>query len=95
LKEPWIAVRNDALLLIAGLGHDDIARKIWKKFVGYHRRSLAETAFSRWKQLFGGGLTARKPAQQQAEVRAKTIALNRMTNLGMPKGEWVLESHAA
>ena len=50
--------RNDAVRAMAGLGNDDESRKIWKKLVGYHRRSLGETGFYRWKTLFGGELKA-------------------------------------
>src|SRR5271156_379422 len=52
-KEPWMKNRNDAIRAIAGLGDDEEARKIWKKLMGYHRRSLAETAVYRFKTLFG------------------------------------------
>jgi hypothetical protein len=38
--------------------------------------------------MFGERLRARKMAYQQAEVFAKTCAMNKMTNLGMPKGKW-------
>ena len=37
--------RNDAVKEIHGLGGDDEARRIWKILKGYHRRSLAETAY--------------------------------------------------
>jgi hypothetical protein len=89
IKEPWMKSRNDAIRAIAGLGNDDEARKIWKKLMGYHRRSLGETGFYRWKSLFGGDLKSRKIANQRGEVYAKSIALNKMTTLGMPKGKWV------
>jgi Transposase DDE domain len=88
-KEPWMKNRNDAIRAIAGLGNDDEARKIWKKLVGYHRRSLGETGFYRWKTLFGGELKSRKILNQRGEIYAKSIALNRMTRLGMPDGKWV------
>ena len=89
-KEPWMEARNDAVRAIAGLGNDDEARKIWKRLVGYHRRSLGETGFYRWKTMFGGELKARKIPNQRGEIYAKSKALNRMTGLGMPKGEWVM-----
>jgi hypothetical protein len=88
-KEPWMKDRNDAIRAIAGLGNDDEARKIWKKLTGYHRRSLGETSFYRWKTIFGGELRSRKMSNQRGEVYAKSIALNKMTRLGMPKGEWL------
>ena len=43
----------------------------------------------RFKQLFGNNLRSRGLSRQRAEVRAKCEALNIMTRLGMPKGEWV------
>lgn len=87
--EPWMKGRNDAIRAIIGLGNDDEARKLWKILAGYHRRSLGETAFYRWKTLFGEKLQARKLKNQRGEVYAKAKALNKMTSLGMPKGEWV------
>ena len=61
-----------------------VGRRRWKREVGYHRRSLAETAISRDKRLFGPGLAVRDPAGQRAAVRLRYAALNRMTALGMP-----------
>ena len=74
-------------LEILGLGGDEEARKLWKKLKGYHRRSLAETAVFRFKQLLGNNLRSRCFANQKAEVHAKSIALNTMTRLGMPHSE--------
>jgi DDE family transposase len=88
-EEPWMSERNDAIRAIAGLGNDDEARAIWKKLAGYHTRSLAETAMYRYKTLFGGNLMARKLERQKAEAYAKALAMNRMTGMGMPVGEWV------
>lgn len=87
--EPWMKDRNEAIRAIMGLGNNDEARKIWKILAGYHRRSLGETAFYRWKILFGEKLQARKLKSQRGEAYAKSKALNKMTSLGMPKGEWV------
>ena len=77
------------LRAIVGLGNDEEACKIWKQFVGYHRRSLAETAMYRFKTLFGNNLVAREKRRQKAEVYAKSMAMNRMTQLGMPQGNWL------
>ncbi len=90
-KEPWMKDRNDAIRTITGLGNDEEARKIWKKLVGYHRRSLAETAMFRFKTMFGAKLTTRDFRRQKAELYAKSMAMNRMTELGMPKGKWVAQ----
>lgn len=88
-KEPWMMARNDAIRAIVGLGNDDEARAIWKKLMGYHKRSLAETAMYRYKSLFGNNLMARKLEQQKGETFARSLAMNQMTQLGMPHGEWV------
>jgi hypothetical protein len=61
-----------------------VGRKRWKEEVGYHRRSLAETAMFRFKTIFGNTLSTRTLARQVIEVRVKGAALNRMTQLGMP-----------
>jgi len=61
-----------------------VGRRCWKREVGYHRRSLVETAISRAKRIFGPGLSARELAGQRATVRLRCAALNRMTGLGMP-----------
>lgn len=57
---------------------------VWKKKVGYHRRSVAETAMSRIKTLLGGHLSLRDYDAQVGEALAMVKALNRMTLLGMP-----------
>ncbi len=61
-------------------------RKEWKKRIGYHRRSLSETAMYRMKSLFGGNLKNRKMENQKTEVRLRCKLLNKLTTLGMPKG---------
>jgi hypothetical protein len=59
-------------------------RRQWKKDSGYHRRSLAETAFFRFKTIFGPMLRSRLFPGQATELFIKAAALNRMTHLGMP-----------
>jgi len=59
-------------------------RKKWKKESGYHRRSLAETAFSRLKRIFGERLRSRDFDNQATEAFLRLSVLNRMTALGMP-----------
>jgi len=53
---------------------------------GYDRRSLGETGFYRWKIIFGKKLQSRKLVNQQKEVYAKSMALNELTAIGVPKG---------
>jgi hypothetical protein len=60
-------------------------RRWWKHEAGYHRRSLAETAFFRVKTLFGPKVQAREFRRQATELFLKAEALNRMTHLGMPQ----------
>jgi hypothetical protein len=71
--------RNDVLAQIAKQG-----LAAWKRSSGYHRRSLAENAIYRLKQLFGGKLACRLFETQVTEVHARVAAMNVMTYLGMP-----------
>jgi transposase len=56
----------------------------WQKAVGYGRRSLGETAVSRYKAIIGPGLRARTLPAQKTEARTACSVLNRMTRLGRP-----------
>jgi hypothetical protein len=60
-------------------------RSEWKRSVGYHLRSLAETTMFRLKTLFGDRLTARLLETQVTQANIRCRALNRMTFLGMPE----------
>ena len=75
LKRPrdWVAWRTQQQ-----------GQSTWKKQSGYHRRSLVETAFYRYKQLFGDKLAARNFENQQTEALLKCHLLNQITSLGMP-----------
>jgi Transposase DDE domain len=73
------AERNETLRAVRRLG-----RRLWKKWSGHHRRSLAETAMSRLKRL-GERLAARDPARQVAEVQIRCAILNTFNGLGMPE----------
>ncbi len=57
----------------------------WKWNTAYNRRSVAETAMYRVKQLFGGHLTLRDYDAQVGEAMAMIRALNKMTRGGMPE----------
>ena len=63
-------------------------RKAWKESVGYHRRSLAETAMFRMKNTFGGELKNRKFTNQVTEVALRCKILNLFVTLGMPAFLW-------
>ena len=78
-KGPRLA-RDEAIRYIRRHG-----RGKWKRVHGYHRRSLAETALYRFKQLIGRVLRARRLATQRTEARLGCQILNRMTALGMPE----------
>ena len=62
----------------------DRGRLGWQKAVGYGRRSLGETAVSRYKAIIGRRLRARTLSSQKTEARVACSVLNRMTRLGMP-----------
>lgn len=96
--EPVIVLRKDAKIQPHGncnappLARDEIlrgvrkkGRKGWKQQSGYHRRSLAETAMFRYKQIIGDHLRARTMVNQQVESRLGCKILNRMTHLGRPE----------
>lgn len=59
-------------------------RKAWKQTSGYHRRSLAETAMSRFKRILGPSISARTFASQTAEIKVRCKILNTMTGPGTP-----------
>lgn len=80
--------RNYAVLEIRGLGGDDQARKIWKIFKDYHRRTLAETTMYSIKQLTGGNLRSREWGRQCIEGYVKCLVINMMKRLGMMQGVW-------
>ena len=93
-----IVLRKDAKIQQHGngkappLARDEIlrairkkSRKAWKEKSGYHRRSLAETQMSRYKQIIGDKLRARGWANLQVESRLGCAILNRMTHLGRPE----------
>ena len=61
----------------------DIERVIWKKWAGYHRRSLVETKMHCIK-LLGDKLSARSFDSQVNEIHARVAVLNRFTELGRP-----------
>ena len=75
--------RDEAIRAIRRQG-----RKAWKKDVGYHRRSLSETAMYRMKCYFGNTLKNRALENQRTEARLRSKILNRFTHLGLPQFEW-------
>lgn len=63
---------------------EEIGLALWKQESNYHRRSLAETGFFRLKTIFGERLRSRNLRTQRQEGRLRCVALNRMTQGGMP-----------
>lgn len=82
--QPWQAkltgatARNEALKACHRLG-----RSIWKKWSGYHRRSLVETKMHCFKRL-GERVMARTFERQVVELHVRVALLNRFTQLGRP-----------
>jgi hypothetical protein len=70
--------RNEILQATRRLG-----RTIWKKWSGYHRRSLVETKIRCFK-LLGERIMARDFDRQVAELQVRAALLNRFTHLGTP-----------
>jgi hypothetical protein len=94
---PVIPPREDAVTAqhgnskLTALPRDQVVREIrqlgrknWKKQSGYHKRSLVETAMYRLKTIFGGLLKVRIFENQSTEALLRCVALNKMTQLGMP-----------
>jgi IS5 family transposase len=77
--------RDENLRAIRKLG-----RAKWKQQSGYTRRSLAETCMFRLKTIFGDRLSARRLAAHTGEALLRCVALNRMTDLGMPSSHAVI-----
>jgi hypothetical protein len=59
-------------------------RMSWQRRSGYNRRSLVETAVSRYKTIIGRRLQARTLSTQRIEAKIGCNVLNRMTSFGMP-----------
>jgi hypothetical protein len=78
-KEPRLE-RDEAIRGIRQYG-----RKGWKKRIGYHRRSLGETAMFRIKAIFGDRLKNRLLENQKNEARIRCKILNHFTHLGLPR----------
>ena len=83
--QPWkersagARARNEILRATQRLG-----RTIWKKWSGYHRRSLVETKMRCFK-LLGERVMARDFDRQVAELQIRAALLNRFTQLGTPQ----------
>ena len=70
--------RNELLKVVKRLG-----RTIWKKWSGYHHRSLVETKMHCIK-LLGDKLSARNFQSLVSERHARVAVLNKFIELGRP-----------
>lgn len=71
--------RNEAVKACKRLG-----RAIWKRWSGYHRRSLVETKMNCFKRL-GEKVMSRTFERQVVELNIRASILNRFTELGTPQ----------
>ncbi len=79
-----IGIDEKSKLIVTALLTENKGRSHWKQQSGYHRRSLVENSFYRYKQLLGDKLVSRKLANQDAEAMIKCHILNKLTLIGMP-----------
>ena len=66
-------------------GIQESGREEWKHESGYHRRSIVENTFYRYKVMLGDRLKSHKLVNQTTEALIRCYALNKMTLAGMPK----------
>lgn len=88
----WQSERDESIAAVVGFGDGEMGRKLWKIFSGYHQRSLVETSMFRVKKLFGEKLKGRNMGVQQTEAICKCLVINKMNQLGLPDGKWVLKA---
>jgi IS5 family transposase len=75
---PGVDARNETLRAMKRLG-----RAIWKKWSGYHKRSLVETKMHCFK-LLGQRLCSRTFDRQITELKLRAAILNRFSQIGTP-----------
>jgi GH24 family phage-related lysozyme (muramidase) len=56
----------------------------WQRRSEYGKRSRAEAAIGRWKQVIGDGLRSRTDERRATEVAVAVRAVSRMLELGRP-----------
>jgi hypothetical protein len=61
-----------------------MGRMGWQKVSGYTRRTKADTAIARWKQVIGDGLRSHTDERRATEIDVTVHVLNRMLALGRP-----------
>jgi len=77
--------RDHAIARIKLLGGNEDARKLWKKEIEYHKRSIVETSMYRFKQTFSDRLQHRKFENQTTEASIKINILNTFARIGFGK----------
>jgi hypothetical protein len=78
-KQRVFAQRDEVLLYFEANkinGSTQMARKNWKKLVGYHQRSLVETTMFRIKAHTGSWLKSKNPKNMTTETKIKCKLLN-------------------
>ena len=75
---PGVEARNETLRATKRLG-----RTIWKKWSGYHRRSLVETKMH-CRKLLGQRVAARTFDRQKTDLKFRAAILNRFSQIGTP-----------
>ena len=83
-KDEWLSDRDANLRRVRAGGAG-----AWKKEAKYHRRSLAETAIFRFEPPFPDKPGPRGVERQRIEAVVRRAALNRVTELGMPRSRAV------
>ena len=84
---PGAQARNDTVRATRHLGRR-LGRMIWRRWSGYHRRSLVETKM-RCLKLLGERVMARDFDRQVAELQIRAAILNGFTALGTPQTQRV------
>ena len=72
----------------------------WQQACGYNKRTKAEAAIGRWKQVIGGGLRSRLGGRRATGGGVAVGVLNRMLNLerpgySTPRVSWDMHSRSA
>lgn len=87
--EGWERDRDEDVATIHALGGREAGRRPWKYLIDYFKRSLVETAIFRIKSMLGERLKARTMPAQCTEALCKCLVINKMNQLGLPKGKWI------
>ncbi len=81
LQKPFLQERDDAIhyLNLNKINESDhLARKNWKKLVGYHQRSLIETTFSQIKFITRDKLSNKSEINREKQALLKCFLINKL-----------------